>query len=146
MKIIILNFFLLLSIFLYSQDHIKFRNALNEGTYWFYEQEYDSALNYFSIADKMGIKFYPIESHLYSRTLWEKGLERKAIKVLKKTGIKEYFLRDTTFYLGMNSKKRFKISKKMSPLSSLENIPDTNFCNNINFLNNTCYISIIFII
>lgn len=97
----------------FSQDYISFRNTLNEGNYWFYESEFDSALVYYNKAEKFKLPFYPEEVHLFSRTLWELGYEKESIKILKRDGLKDFFLRDTTFYQGLSCDKRQKLASKL---------------------------------
>jgi hypothetical protein len=97
----------------HSQNFISFRNCLNEGNYWFYEQEYDSAYFYYHKAEDYRIKFFAEETHLYSRTLWEIGHEKKSIQVLSKGGFSEFFKNDTTFYIGLPLLERKKILNKL---------------------------------
>lgn len=99
-----------------SQNFISFRNCLNEGNYWFYEQEFDSAYFYYHKAEDYRIKFFAEETHLYSRTLWEIGDKKKSIKVLIKSGYSEFFINDTTFYLGLTLTERKKILNKLPSL------------------------------
>lgn len=97
----------------FSQDYISFRNTLNEANYWFYEGNYDSAMVYYSKAEKFKLPFYPEEVHLFSRNLWELGDRKKSIKVLKSGGLSNFFIRDTTYYKGLGYNKRIKISSRL---------------------------------
>ncbi len=100
----------------HSQDYVSFRNVLNEANYWFYESEFDSAIYYYSKAEKFNLQFFPEEVHLFSRCLWEKGEEKKSLEVLKSGGLKDFFLRDTTYYYGLSSKKRLEFSEQLELL------------------------------
>lgn len=97
-----------------AQNQIQFRNKLNEASFWYYEQKYDSACYYFSLAEKLDFKIYCLESHLYSRSLWEIGNKKKSIKILIKGGCRQFFEVDTTFYLDMTKTERDKICKKFA--------------------------------
>lgn len=97
-----------------SKCYISFRNVLNEASYWFYEQNFDSSLTYFQIAEEYNIPFFPIEAHLYSRTLWEKGQNNKSIEILKKWGRSDFFNNDTTYYFGLPQNERINILKSLS--------------------------------
>lgn len=99
---------------LISQEAISFRNTLNEGNYWFYEGKFDSAIVYYNKAEKFNLQFYPEELHLFSRCLWEIGEKKKSIEVLKFGGIKDYFLRDTTYYNGLGMSERIDIAKRLT--------------------------------
>ena len=112
---------------LIAQNHISFRNTLNEANFWFYEANYDSARVYYEKAEKFNLAFYPEEVHLYSRSLWELGNKKRSIKILKKGGFEEFFLGDTTFYLGLNPDNRRKISSK------LKSVETDLLCKNIDF-------------
>jgi len=112
-KVLPIVLFNLTSIICHSQDYISFRNYLNEGTYWFYEQNYDSATYYYAQAEQFNLKFFPEEAHLYSRSLWEIGDKEKSILQLKNGGLSDFFKNDTTFYLGMTSKERTNILDKL---------------------------------
>lgn len=113
-KSIILCATFLSQVVCFSQNHIEFRNVLNEGNYWFYEQNFDSAFYYYEKAEQLNITFYPEEVHLYSRTLWELGDRKKSIQVLTiHEGLKDFFLRDTTYYLGLSSDERVKIATSL---------------------------------
>jgi len=108
--LMILNF-----TFSWSQNYISFRNMLNEANFWFYEQQYDSARVYYEKAEEFNLKFFPEEIHLYSRTLWELGLKDKSISFLiNSDGLKDFFLKDTTYYLGLSLEKRLSISLKLN--------------------------------
>lgn len=117
-------FFLIITIILFqlnskvsfSQDFISFRNTVNEANYWFYEGNYDSAMVYYTKAEKFKLPFYPEEVHLFSRTLWEFGDEKKSITILKSGGIKDLFLHDTTYYKGLVYEKRNKIASHLKQL------------------------------
>tara|TARA_R110002072_G_scaffold302650_1_gene487072 strand:+ start:117 stop:1040 length:924 start_codon:yes stop_codon:yes gene_type:complete len=122
-KYFIIVGFLFLRTSSFCQDYISFRNTLNEGNYWFYESEFDSALVYYNKAEKFKLPFYPEEVHLFSRTLWELGDKKKSIKVLKSGGLKDFFLRDTTFYQGMSRGKRMKFASKLK-LSEIDLLCD----------------------
>lgn len=113
MKYILILFFLFRAIYSYSQDYISFRNTLNEGNFWFYEQKFDSALIYYKKAENYKLNFFPEEIHLYSRTLWELGFRKKSIKVLLNGGLKDFFLKDTTYYKGLEPIQRNKIASKL---------------------------------
>lgn len=97
----------------FSQDYISFRNTLNEANYWFYEGNFDSAMVYYTKAEKYKLPFFPEEVHLFSRNLWELGYKKKSIKVLKSGGLKDYFLRDTTYYQGLDYDRRKKVASKL---------------------------------
>ena len=97
MKILIILFFVFISFKHSAQNYVPFRNVLNEGTYWFYEQNYDSACYYYKKAEYFNLKFFRMESHLYSRALWEIGDKKKSIKILLKGGARFSFINDTTF-------------------------------------------------
>ena len=100
--------------FSFSQDYVSFRNVLNEGNYWFYEGEFDSALVYYNKAEAFKLTFFPEEVHLFSRTLWELGNKKKSIKILKKhNAMKDFFLRDTTYYIGLSKENRIKYASKL---------------------------------
>jgi hypothetical protein len=101
---------LFLSFKLQAQDYVPFRNTLNEATYWFYEQEYDSACHYYFLAENHNLPFYCMESHLFSRSLWEVGQNSKALEVLQPNGYRDFFLSDTTFYIGLSKLKRIEIA------------------------------------
>jgi len=100
----------------YAQSHIGFRNMLNEGNFWFYEQQFDSAYHYYALAEKYDYDFYAEEAHLYSRTLWEIGCQKKSIKILLKYGFSDFFIHDTTYYLGLDKKKRDSISNRLKSI------------------------------
>jgi hypothetical protein len=111
MKPTLFLFILLVYSTIYSQNQISFRNLLNEGNYWFYEAQYDSAFVYYSKAETFNLPFYPEEVHTFSRTLWEIGNKKKAVDVLiTQQGTKEFFLKDTTYYEGMSFDERQKIA------------------------------------
>jgi tetratricopeptide (TPR) repeat protein len=113
MKLIFMFALLLHGFNLKAQDYISFQNSLNEGNYWFYEGNFDSALVYYQQAEKFKILFYPEESHCYSRTLWEIGDRNKSISILKKGGFDNFFIKDTTYYPGLSLEERRKIASKM---------------------------------
>ena len=104
---------MLISNYSFSKDYISFRNTLNEANFWFYEEEFDSALVYYSKAEEFKLDFYPEEIHLYSRCLWELGFQKKSINVLKSGGLKDFFLKDTTYYKGLSTQKRKAIADKL---------------------------------
>jgi len=88
--------------------------VLNEANFWFYEQQFDSAKVYYEKAEEFNLKFFPEEIHLYSRVLWELGLKDKSISFLiNSDGLKDFFLKDTTYYLGLSLEKRLSISLKL---------------------------------
>jgi hypothetical protein len=97
----------------YAQNYIGFRNTLSEASFWFYEQQFDSALVYFSKAEKYNLVFFAEEAHLYSRTLWEQGYRKKSIKILLKHGFSDFFIHDTTYYLGLEKSSRLRIARKL---------------------------------
>lgn len=97
----------------FCQDFIGFRNYLNEGTFWFYEQNFDSAYFYYKKAEKFHLKFYPEEAHLYSRTLWEINKKKKSLRFVEKNGYDEFFKNDTLYYLGLTKIERSKMCSKM---------------------------------
>ncbi len=114
LKYIIAIIFLFFKNISNSQDYISFRNTLNEANFWFYEGKYDSALVYYKKAEKYKLPFYPEEIHLYSRNLWELGDKKKSIRFLiSSNGLKDFFLRDTTYYLGLDIESRKKIATKL---------------------------------
>lgn len=113
MKKLVLSFLLSSISILNAQNYVGFRNTLNEGNFWFYEQQFDSALVYFSKAEKYNLDFFVEEAHLFSRTLWELGYRKKSIKVLLKWGFSDFFVNDTTYYNGLNKSGRLKISRKL---------------------------------
>jgi hypothetical protein len=113
MKNLLLIFFLSFKAVSFSQNYISFRNTLNEGNFWFYEQNFDSAYFYYKKAEQYNIQFFPEEIHLYSRTLWELGFNKNSLKILKKGGVKDFFLRDTTYYKGLSNKERYEIASKL---------------------------------
>lgn len=99
----------------FTQDYISFRNTLNEANYWFYEANYDSAEVYYTKAESFNLPFFPEEIHLFSRTLWELGYKEKSINFLiSSNGLKDFFLRDTTYYKGLDSEKRNEIASKLN--------------------------------
>lgn len=111
MKSTLLIFTLIIYSTINGQNQISFRNLLNEGNYWFYEAKYDSAFVYYSKAETFNIPFFPEEVHTFSRTLWEIGNKKKAIDVLiAHDGIKDFFLKDTSYYEGMSFNDRQKIA------------------------------------
>lgn len=114
----------------YAQNYIQFRNCLNEASYWFYEEKFDSALVYFEKAEEFDYLFYPKDAHLYSRVLWELGENKKSIRVLRKGGIDSWFKKDTTYYLGMDAIDRKKILKKI-PSSEKMMPPNKSFFDTI---------------
>lgn len=113
MKKLVLSFLLSSISILNAQNYVGFRNTLNEGNFWFYEQQFDSALVYFSKAEKYNLDFFAEEAHLFSRTLWELGYRKKSIKVLLKWGFSDFFVNDTTYYVGLSSIERYNIVKKL---------------------------------
>jgi hypothetical protein len=113
MKLIFIFTILLQGSNLKAQDYISFQNSLNEGNYWFYAGNFDSALVYYRQAEKFKILFYPEESHCYSRTLWEIGDRKKSISILIKGGFDNFFIKDSTYYPGLSLEKRSKIASKM---------------------------------
>jgi len=113
----------------FSQDYISFRNTLNEGNYWFYESKFDSALVYYNKAEEFKLPFYPEEVHLFSRTLWELGDHKKSLKILKTGGLKNFFLHDTTFYIGLSYENRIKFASK------LKMTDEDLLCDDIEFYN-----------
>ena len=114
LNIFIVLLFILLSNYSKSQNYISFRNTLNEANYWFYEGHFDSSLVYYQKAEKFKLPFYPEETHLYSRNLWELGYKKKSIKFLvSNDGLKDFFLKDTTYYPGLNLDTRKKIASKL---------------------------------
>jgi hypothetical protein len=111
MKSTLFLFILLVHSTINGQNQISFRNLLNEGNYWFYEAKYDSAFVYYSKAETFNIPLFPEEVHTFSRTLWEIGNKKKAIDVLiAHDGIKDFFLKDTSYYEGMSFNERQKIA------------------------------------
>lgn len=112
-KIIFLVFILFVRFFILSQNHISFKNHLNEASYWFYETNYDSAQVYFEAAEKFKLPFYPEELHLFSRNLWELGDQKKSIEVLLNGGFNDFFINDTTFYIGLTIEERKQIASKL---------------------------------
>jgi hypothetical protein len=100
---------------------------LNEGNYWFYEQNYDSALFYYQKAETFKLDFFLEEAHLYSRTLWEKGMKKKSISILKKNGFVEFFKSDTTYYLGMTDDDRLKVCSKLKSIKDNWLVENTSF-------------------
>lgn len=106
-------------------NYVSFRNCLNEGNYWFYEQNYDSAQYYYEQAEQFELLFFPEEAHLFSRTLWEIGQEEKSVEVLLKAGKSNFFRNDTTYYLGMSPDLRNEVLKKLPEMS--EEVPDERF-------------------
>lgn len=99
---------------LLSQKYVSFRNALNEANFWFYEQQFDSAKFYYEKAEKFNLKFFPEEIHTYSRTLWEVGEKERSISFLiENDGLKDFFLKDTTYYKGLSFERRQEISLKL---------------------------------
>lgn len=121
-KIIVIILFLFNTKVSFSQDFISFRNTVNEANYWFYEGHFDSALVYYTKAEKFKIPFFHEEVHLFSRTLWELGNEKKSINVLKSGGLKDFFMRDTTYYKGLSYDNRIKISSKLK-LTDVDLLP-----------------------
>lgn len=121
-KIIVIILFLFNTKVSFSQDFISFRNTVNEANYWFYEGDFDSALVYYTKAEKFKIPFFHEEVHLFSRNLWELGYQKKSIKILKSGGIKDFFIRDTTYYKGLSYDERMKISSKLK-LAEIDLLP-----------------------
>ena len=127
MKILIILFLVFISLKHSAQNYIPFRNVLNEGTYWFYEQNYDSACYYYKKAEYFNLKFFRMESHLYSRALWEIGDKKKSIKILLKGGARFSFINDTTFYNGMSKTERLKINESLPKDDSWTILKDSIF-------------------
>lgn len=104
----------------FGQSYIAFRNTLNEASFWFYEGKYDSAVVYFQQAERTGLKFFFMEAHLYSRSLWELGKREKSMEVLLGTGYDQFLLNDTTFYSGMSPELRQAMAKKLLTNGQIE--------------------------
>lgn len=103
----------------YSQkvedNYIAYYNYANEGDYYFYEENYDSAVVYYSKALEFADIFYPRHHYNYSRALWKIGNKKRALKELEKDWqyMTLFIEKDTSWFEGMEVKYRRKIEEKM---------------------------------
>ena len=114
-----------------AQEWVPFRNALNEGTYWFYEKQMDSAVVYFHKAEEIKPELFYPEAHLYSRALWEQGKREKSMEVLMYYGVAEYFENDTTFYEGLTPDLRFAMLRKMKKMDEYSQNPEARLLDSL---------------
>ena len=91
-----------------KENYIIYYNYANEGEFYFYENEYDSAVIYFEHAFKFASEPSPYHQEKYARALWKLDNRKKAIEELQQN----YHYRgvDTNWYTGLSQKEIDKIN------------------------------------
>ncbi len=102
----------------YSQkgdvNYIEYYKYANEAEYFFYENQFDTAVYYYEKAFKIVSVHYGIHRYRCAKALWKTGQRKKATKMLKQGGPIILFERDSLWFNGMSEKERQEVVKAMT--------------------------------
>ncbi|GAA0876477.1 hypothetical protein GCM10009118_28870 [Wandonia haliotis] len=100
-----------------NENYIDYYNLVNEASFWFYEQQYDSAILFYEKAIQSVNVSSGIDRYNLARSYWEVNRKKDALKLLSQSkhieGLQDIFIDDTTYFEGMTVSQKSRLVKKL---------------------------------